>query len=187
MTRTKWLEMIKSWKKVLPVSPLVPIQKERYVNKDKCVGRIISWFYDDEFKLFAIKRTDGVQYLKPRLKYFNSLPRCEINGQSTKPLINPSGNGIAKSIAKLIRIEGGSGKYHVKTVSKIPLKKIPQDVLSELKWWYVDVITGEAVVEDMNGRVLMRFFDAMNIINFSKFDQKMLKHREIMYTKEWRE
>ncbi|KAI3686942.1 hypothetical protein L1987_80632 [Smallanthus sonchifolius] len=116
-----------------------------------CIPISLSWFYEAEFKLFALKRTYGLQYLKPRLKYFNSLPRCEVNGLSTKPLINRSNNGIADLIANLIRMEGGSGK----SVPNIPLKLIPYDCLHDLKWWYVDGCTGEAVVEDLMARELV--------------------------------
>ncbi|KAI3725226.1 hypothetical protein L1987_65006 [Smallanthus sonchifolius] len=153
MTREQWREVVNSWMKVLPKSPAQPAQKEKYVNKEQCVGRIISWFYDDESKLFAIKRSDGVQYLKPRIKYFNTLPRCEINVLASKPLINRSKNGLADVIANFIKKEGSSGKYDrlkpqkgksvkntdpktgkvtwrykykpVRAIHNIPLKKIP--------------------------------------------------------------
>ncbi|KAI3815602.1 hypothetical protein L1987_15276 [Smallanthus sonchifolius] len=158
--------------KVLPKSQAQPAQKEKYVNKERCVGRIISWFYDNDIKLFAIKRYDGVQYLKPRIKYFNTLPRCEMNGLSSKPLINRSKFGLADVIANLMKREGSPGKYErlkpqkgkrvknmdhktgkvtwkykfrpVRAVHMIPLKKIPQNFLGNMKWWYVDVNTGEA-------------------------------------------
>ncbi|KAI3827905.1 hypothetical protein L1987_01994 [Smallanthus sonchifolius] len=60
MTREQWREVVNSWMKVLPKSQAQPAQKEKYVNKERCVGRIISWFYDNDTKLFAIKRSDGV-------------------------------------------------------------------------------------------------------------------------------
>ncbi|KAI3825207.1 hypothetical protein L1987_06684 [Smallanthus sonchifolius] len=60
MTREQWREVVNSWMKVLPKSQAQPPQKEKYVNKEKCVGRIISWFYDNDTKLFAVKRSDGV-------------------------------------------------------------------------------------------------------------------------------
>ncbi|KAI3786550.1 hypothetical protein L1987_40310 [Smallanthus sonchifolius] len=107
----QWREVVNSWMKVLPKSPIQPAQKERYVNKERCIGRIISWFYDDDTKLFAFKRSDGVQYLKPKIKYFNTLPRYEVNGLATKPLINRSKCGLADVIANLIKREGGSWKY----------------------------------------------------------------------------
>ncbi|KAI3821565.1 hypothetical protein L1987_09133 [Smallanthus sonchifolius] len=215
MTREQWREVVNSWMKVLPKSPAQPAQKEKYVNKEQCVGRTISWFYDGESKIFAIKRSDGVQYLKPRIKYFNTLPRCEINGLASKPLINRSKNGLADVIANLIKKEGSSGKYErlkphkgkrvkntypktgkvtwrykyrpVFAIHKIPLKNIPQDFLGNMKWWYVDVNTGEARIEDKDNKVIVFFYDARNLINFSKKDQRTLRKNEIMYTDEWRE
>ncbi|KAI3784138.1 hypothetical protein L1987_43231 [Smallanthus sonchifolius] len=215
MTREQQREVVNSWMKVLPKSPAQPAQKEKYVNKEQCVGRIISWFYDGESKIFAIKRSDGVQYLKPRIKYFNTLPRCEINGLASKPLINRSKNGLADVIENLIKKEGSSGKYKrlkpqngkrvkntdpktgkvtwrykyrpVRAIHKIPLKNIPQVFLGNMKWWYVDVNTGEARIEDKDKKVIVCFYDAMNLINFSKKDQRTLRKNEIMYTDEWRE
>ncbi|KAI3810897.1 hypothetical protein L1987_20535 [Smallanthus sonchifolius] len=186
-TREQWREVVNSWMKVLPKSPAQPAQKEKYVNKEQC----------------------------PRIKYFNTLPRCEINGLALKPLINRSKNGLADVIANLIKKEGSSGKYErlkpqkgkrvkitdpktgkvtwrykyrpVCAIHKIPLKNIPQDFLGNMKWWYVDVNTGEAKVEDKDNKVIVCFYDAMNLINFSKKDQRTLRKNEIMYTDEWRE
>ncbi|KAI3786594.1 hypothetical protein L1987_40389 [Smallanthus sonchifolius] len=118
MTREQWREVVNSWMKVLPKSQAQPAQKEKYVNKERCVGRIISCFYDNDTKLFAIKRSDGVKYLKSRIKYFNTLPRCEMNGLASKPLINRSKIGLANVIANLIKKEGGSGKYEKLKASK---------------------------------------------------------------------
>ncbi|KAI3808200.1 hypothetical protein L1987_24148 [Smallanthus sonchifolius] len=215
MTREQWREVVNSWMKVLPKSEAQPAQKEKYVNKERCVGRIRSWFYDNETKLFAIKRSDGVQYLKSSIKYFNTLPRCEMNGLASKQLINRSKFGLADVIANLIKREGDSGKYEklkpqkgnrvriidqktgkvtwkykfkpVRVVQKIPLKKIPQDFLGNMKWWYVDVNTGEARIEDKDNKVIVCFYDAMNLINFSKKDQRTLRKNEIMFTDEWKE
>ncbi|KAI3802324.1 hypothetical protein L1987_30454 [Smallanthus sonchifolius] len=215
MTREQWRELVNSWMKVLPKSQAQPTQKEKYVNKERCVERIISWFYDNETKLFSIKRSDGVQYLKPRIKYFNTLPRCEMNGLASKPLINRSKFGLADVIANLIKREGGSGKYKklnpqkgkrvriidqktgkvtwkykfksVRVVLKISLKKIPQDFLGNMKWWYVDVNTGEARIEDKDNKVIVCFYDAMYLINFSKKDQRTLRKNEIMFTYELKE
>ncbi|KAI3813980.1 hypothetical protein L1987_18718 [Smallanthus sonchifolius] len=151
----------------------------------------------------------------PRIKFFNTLPRCEINGLASKPLINRSKNGLADVIANLIKKEGSSGKYErlkpqkgkrvkntdpktgkvtwrykyrpVRDIHKIPLKNIPHKFLGNMKWWYVDVNTGEARVEDIDNKVIVCFYDAMNLINFSKKDQWTLRKNEIMYTDEWRE
>ncbi|KAI3825190.1 hypothetical protein L1987_06667 [Smallanthus sonchifolius] len=151
----------------------------------------------------------------PRIKYFNTLPRCEINGLASKPLINRSKNGLADVIANLIKKVGSSGKYDrlkpqkgkrvqntdpktgkvtwkykykpVRDVHKIPLKKISQDFLGNMKWCYVDVNTGEARIEDKDNKVIVCFYDGMNLINFSKKDQRTLRKNEIMFTDVWRE
>ncbi|KAI3805589.1 hypothetical protein L1987_28105 [Smallanthus sonchifolius] len=145
--------------KVLPKAPAQPAQKKKYVNKEQCVGRIISWFYDGESKLFAIKRSDGVQYLKPGIKYFNTLPRCEINGLASKPLINRSKNGLADVIANLIKKEGSSGKYERLKPQKGKRVKNTDPKTGKVTWRY----------------------------KYRPKDQRTLRNNEIMYTDEWRE
>ncbi|KAI3762664.1 hypothetical protein L1987_53104 [Smallanthus sonchifolius] len=144
--------------KVLPKSPVQPAQKEKYVNKEQCTGRIISWFYDGESKLFVIKRSDGVQYLKPRIKYFNTLP--------------------------------SSGKYERLKPQKGKRVKITDPKTGKVTWRYKYrpmFNTGETRVEDKDNKVIVCFYDAMNLINFSKKDQRTLRKNKIMFTDEWRE
>ncbi|KAI3754531.1 hypothetical protein L1987_54316 [Smallanthus sonchifolius] len=159
MTKAQWVEMVKRWGDKLPVSPVAPVQKQRYVNKEKCSGRIISWFYEAEFKLFALKISDGVQYLKPRLKYFNSLPRCEVNGieggSGKYERLKPQQGKILKYVDRVTQKVTWRYKFKpMRSVSKISLKTIAYACLRDLKWWS---------------------------------DQKILKCREIMYTDEGRE
>ncbi len=47
----------------------------------------------------------------------------------------------------------------VKCLKKVPLKKMPQNVLQNLKWWYVDSDTGEAVMEDQDEQCLLRIYE----------------------------
>ena len=47
----------------------------------------------------------------------------------------------------------------VKCLKKVPLKKMPQNVLQNLKWWYVDNDTGEAVMEDQDEQCLLRIYE----------------------------
>ncbi|KAI3774010.1 hypothetical protein L1987_48552 [Smallanthus sonchifolius] len=177
--------------KVLPKSQVQPAHKERYVNKERCIGRIISWFYDNDTKLFALKRSDGVQYLNPRIKYFNTLPRCEMNGLATKPLINRSKCGLANVIANLIKKEGGSRKYERIKPQKGKRVKIIDQKTGIVTWKYkfkpVHVNIGEARIDDKDNKVIVSFYDAMNLINFSKKDQRTLRKNEIMFTDEWKE
>ena len=70
----------------------------------------------------------------------------------------------------------------VKCLMKVPLKKMPQNILSDLKWWYVDSETGEAVMEDQDEQVLIRVYDYLHLANLSKDDLLKLHTNKILFT-----
>ena len=74
----------------------------------------------------------------------------------------------------------------VKCLKKVPLKKMPQNVLSELKWWYVDNDTREAVMEDHSEQVLLKVYDYLHLANLSKDDLLKLHTNKILFTDFWR-
>ncbi|KAI3676191.1 hypothetical protein L1987_85792 [Smallanthus sonchifolius] len=59
--------------------------------------------------------------------------------------------------------------------------------LNEEPVMYRNVNTGEARIDGKDNKVIVRLYDAMNLINFSKKDQRTLRKNEIMFTYEWRE
>ena len=74
----------------------------------------------------------------------------------------------------------------VKCQNKVPLKKMPQDILKDLKWWYVDNDTGEAVMEDQNDQVLLKVYDYMHFANLFKDDLLKLHTNKILFIDFWR-
>ncbi|KAI3827012.1 hypothetical protein L1987_01073 [Smallanthus sonchifolius] len=58
-----------------------------------------------------------------------------------------------------------------------------KDFIGNMKWWYVDWNTGEAVIKDKDGNILARLYDSMNLINFSRKDLETLNRKEILYSR----
>ena len=69
----------------------------------------------------------------------------------------------------------------------VPLKKMPQDILMDPKWWYVESDTAEAVMEYQNEKELLRVYDAMHLVNLSKSDIQKLFFLKIFFREDWRE
>ncbi|KAI3784164.1 hypothetical protein L1987_43258 [Smallanthus sonchifolius] len=47
--------------KTISMSPPMLVIKTKYVSKTEAIGGLLSWFYDEKIRFFAIKRVDGVQ------------------------------------------------------------------------------------------------------------------------------
>ena len=69
---------------------------------------------------------------------------------------------------------------------KVQLKKMPQNILSDLKWWYVDSDTGEAVMKDQSEQVLLKVYDYLHLANLSKNDLLKIHTNKIPFTDFWR-
>ncbi|KAJ0830137.1 hypothetical protein HanPSC8_Chr15g0651741 [Helianthus annuus] len=55
-------------------------QRKRYLStKGEYSGQIRSWDFDEQHGLVMIKRTDGVQYFRPRAKYLQTLPARDLH------------------------------------------------------------------------------------------------------------
>ena len=63
---------------------------------------------------------------------------------------------------------------------------MPQNVLKNMKWWFVDSDTGEAIMEDQNEQCLLRVYDSLHLVNLSKDDLMMLHQNKIFYIDAWR-
>ncbi|XP_076902849.1 uncharacterized protein LOC143557729 [Bidens hawaiensis] len=70
----------------------------------------------------------------------------------------------------------------IRCLKEVPMKMMPKNVLKNLKWWYVDCQTAEAVMEDEDEQEILRVYDPMHLVNFLK-----LTCREFMLEDEWHE
>ena len=59
-------------------------------------------------------------------------------------------------------------------------------MLSDLKWWYVDSATGEAVMEDKNEQVILRVYNYLHLANLSKDDLLKFHKNHMLSTDFWR-
>ena len=64
---------------------------------------IWSWFYDDELKLFVLKRPEGCQYLAWCERHFRSLCEEDLHELGNNWIINPSDDGLADVVGKNLR------------------------------------------------------------------------------------
>ena len=70
-------------------------------------------------------------------------------------------------------------------MKQVLLKKLPQDVLGNLKWWFVNVNTGEAEMWDHDDNVVMKVYDPIHLVNLSEADLKKLSETKIFCREDW--
>ena len=68
----------------------------------------------------------------------------------------------------------------IRSLTTIPLTQFPQDFLMNLKWWYYDGVTGEAVIEDKEKGKVLYVYDPINLINLSASDLEILHSNKIL-------
>ncbi|KAI3762526.1 hypothetical protein L1987_52956 [Smallanthus sonchifolius] len=113
------------------------------------------------------------EYLKPQV------PRRVKDKHAVHPVTKKP---IKRLVYKPVRCE-----------TKIPLSKLPQDILGDMWHWYVDPKTGEAVVmskgKSASGNTMpkevIRIFDEVCFINFSVNDLEVLANKYCIHTDEW--
>jgi hypothetical protein len=205
---------------------LEAILKAKYEAKGEAVKRLDSRFYDEELKMFVVKRIDGCQYFDRGFGIFRTLPKTEVKALAKmklnhRPLeLNANSTNLTEGkdfnvpfYIKDTRKEVTEGKYKywkpqkgkvvkvkklgskekcfkvkykpVKCVTKIPLKKFHLNFLDDLKEWFVDAETSEAVMMDNKDYEMMRNYDPMSLIYLSEDDLQMLTKVMIMYHKTW--
>ncbi|HEY5235615.1 MAG TPA: hypothetical protein VIJ14_05515, partial [Rhabdochlamydiaceae bacterium] len=197
-----------SWFKSLPPKPKA---KASYDVSEACKGMIISWKYDEKLKLIVVKRSDGVQYFQANFSALSSLPKCEVIRLSKLNIINRSNDDLGYQIERLLRkevrgkfdlLKPATGKRMifykkidprtnkpwiklvyppVRSLTQVPLIQYQQNFLENLKWWYYDGTTGEAVLEDKEKGIVLYVYDPINLINFSASDLKILHKNKILY------
>ncbi|KAK9053345.1 hypothetical protein SSX86_029978 [Deinandra increscens subsp. villosa] len=209
-----WLKEQRAKKMLVVKPTKIVDQKKYFDRKGgEGTGGIISWMYDSELKCFSIKKEFGVMYLKHATR-FNTLPVCDVRDFSRKPFLNYKSNLLAEVFKNKLKEECQSKfrfltpqrpKYaehptdiHPITrkpvvvlkykkpiqLKKIPLKKLEQDFIKTLRWWYYDENSGEAVVVVKEQNKVIRLYHPMWLINLSKDDIDKLYHNNILYKAE---
>jgi hypothetical protein len=69
----------------------------------------------------------------------------------------------------------------VKCDQEIPLKRYPLYCFESFRRWYVDEMTGEAVMEAGDGSEIMRLYVPPCLINLSDYDLKILSKNHILH------
>ena len=72
----------------------------------------------------------------------------------------------------------------VKSLKRIPLRMFGFDIMRNLKYWYLDSDTSEAVFMNEDKKEILRMLDPLNLINFSEDDLLILKTNRIDYHKD---
>ena len=111
-------------------------------------------------------------------------------GRSRKfDLLKPS---VKKRVPDESRIDHRTGKpwmkmiyKPVKCLKKVPLKQMPQDILRNMKWWFVDGETSEAVMEDQDDKEILRVYDPLHLVNLSRDDLLKLHANQILCHDSW--
>ncbi|KAI3819418.1 hypothetical protein L1987_13252 [Smallanthus sonchifolius] len=118
-------------------------------------------------------RSGKYEYLKPQV------PRRVKDKHAVYPVTKKP---LKRLVYKPVRCE-----------TKIPLSKLPQDILGDMWYWYVDPKTGEAVImgkgkSDSGNTVpkeVIRVFDEVCFINFSVNDLEVLADKFCIHIDEW--
>ncbi|KAI3825657.1 hypothetical protein L1987_07193 [Smallanthus sonchifolius] len=156
---------------------------------------ILAVRFEEDKQLFAIKRAGGVQYLKPTIKAFNSLPRYDLVNLANRELLGHSNHAVAMGLWNVLQREVRSGKFEMfkpqvpkrvkdknarHPVTKKCLKKTGIQASAAVGIGNVWLDSGSLVP-----RELIRVFDEVCFINFSVKDLEALADRYCMHTDEW--
>ncbi|KAI3712775.1 hypothetical protein L1987_71340 [Smallanthus sonchifolius] len=154
-------------------------QKTSITDKHGATGMILAVRFEEDKQLFAIKRSGGVQYLKPTSEAFNSFPKYDLVNLANRDLLSHSNNAVAMGLWVTLQREARSGNFeYLKPQVPRRVKDKHDDILGDKWYWYVDPKTGEAVVMskgksasgNMVPKEVIRIFDEVCFINFSVND-----------------
>jgi len=65
------------------------------------------------------------------------------------------------------------------------VKVLSQTALEKLDWWYVDQVTGEAVMMDRKDKEIMRVYDPIHLINLPQEHLEYLHDVDILRKDDW--
>ncbi|KAI3810675.1 hypothetical protein L1987_20297 [Smallanthus sonchifolius] len=88
-------------------------QKTSIIDKQGATGMILAVRFEEDKQLFAIKRSGGVQYLKPTREAFKSLPKYDLVNLAYRELLGHSNHAVAMGLWVVLQREARSGKFEV--------------------------------------------------------------------------
>ncbi|KAI3808121.1 hypothetical protein L1987_24064 [Smallanthus sonchifolius] len=138
-------------------------QKTSIIDKHGATSMILSVRFDDDKKLFAIKRAGRVQYLKPTSEAFSSLPKYDLVNLANRELLCDTSHASAMGLWRTLQKEGRSGNF------KMFKPQMPERVR---KW-------------KLGAKGTDQSFDEITIINFSVKDLTVLNDKFCINTDEW--
>ncbi|KAI3774224.1 hypothetical protein L1987_48771 [Smallanthus sonchifolius] len=88
-------------------------QKESIIDKHGATGMILTVRFEEDNQLFAMKRSGGVQYLKPTSEAFSSLPKYDLVNLANRELLGHSNHAVAMGLWVVLQREARSGKFEM--------------------------------------------------------------------------
>ncbi|KAI3783401.1 hypothetical protein L1987_42482 [Smallanthus sonchifolius] len=88
-------------------------QKTDIIDKHGATGMILDVRFEEDKQLFAIKRSGGVQYLKPTSEAFSSLPKYDLVNLANRELLGHSNHAVAMGLWVVLQREARSGKFEM--------------------------------------------------------------------------
>lgn len=184
-------------------------------NSGICSGKIISWGYFVDLRNYGVKRETGVQYFGLP-NDLQSLPYFDLHQLARLKCLYSETNGLAGFFERQLKYEFRHGwkvitpqlpkivehptrKHSVtgkpvkinvyptpKTVRLAHLRKMPQDLSDNFRFWFYDYTTTEAVIvvgkeSDVDDWKGIRVFDPMWLRNLSKRDIETLHKSPIIF------
>ncbi|KAJ0519762.1 hypothetical protein HanIR_Chr10g0451851 [Helianthus annuus] len=198
------------WFRVLPDDT----QRKRYLStKGEYSGQILSWDFDERHGLVMIKRTDGVQYFRPRAKDLQTLPARDLHHIAQLDLNNHTNVASIRGLIphlvaesreskwKLFKPAVGQGvKYLNKftgkeewkvvyppssCLRKIPMRTFDLNKFDKIGYWYLNGKTGEAVITEKNvAEEIAKILDPIWLANLREAHLKKLRRLPLKYNAE---
>ncbi|KAI3811048.1 hypothetical protein L1987_20764 [Smallanthus sonchifolius] len=88
-------------------------QKTSIIDKHGAKWMILPVRFEEDKQLFAIKRSGGVQYLKPSSEAFISLPKYDLVNLANRELLGHSNHAVAMGLWVVLQREARSGKFEM--------------------------------------------------------------------------
>ncbi|XP_035840433.1 uncharacterized protein LOC110906530 [Helianthus annuus] len=189
-------------------------QRKRYLStKGEYSGQIRSWDFDEQHGLVMIKRTDGVQYFRPRAKYLQTLPARDLHHIAQLDLNNHTNVASIRGLIPHLVAESRESKWKMfkpavgrgvkylnkftgkeewkmvyppaSCLRKIPMRKFDLDKFDNIGYWYLHGKTGEAVITEKKVTVeIAKILDPIWLTNLREAHLKKLRNLPLKYNEE---